>query len=138
MYCILRIEVVYRKHQIKCFWLESDFLYFQFTILTSSVLPLPSRILGTTSSSLNFTVVLADVCMVPCTKVNDLGLGPTWQACPWEHMPNSSAPCAVPMRLSRIVRHIEDEPCAKQRALFGVLLQPLLKRFSRTPDAIFS
>jgi len=32
----------------------------------------------------------------------------------------SSAPCAVPMRLSRIDQHINDEPCAKQRALLGV------------------
>jgi len=32
----------------------------------------------------------------------------------------SSAPCAVPMRLSRIDQHIKDEPCAKQRALLGV------------------
>ena len=32
----------------------------------------------------------------------------------------SSAPCAVPMRLSGIDQHINDEPCAKQRALLGV------------------
>jgi hypothetical protein len=45
---------------------------------------------------------------------------PAWQACPWGHGPSSSAPCAVPMRLSRIGQHIKDEPCAKQRALLGV------------------
>ena len=43
-----------------------------------------------------------------------------WQASPWGHSPSSSAPCAVPMRLSRIDQHIKDEPCAKQRALLGV------------------
>jgi hypothetical protein len=32
----------------------------------------------------------------------------------------SSAPCAVPMRLSRIDQHINDEPCAKRRALLDV------------------
>jgi hypothetical protein len=42
------------------------------------------------------------------------------QASPWRHRPSSSAPCAVPMRLSRINQHIKDEPCAKQRALLGV------------------
>jgi len=41
---------------------------------------------------------------------------PAWQASPWGHRPSSSAPCAVPMRLSRIGRHIKDEPRAKQRA----------------------
>jgi hypothetical protein len=46
---------------------------------------------------------------------------PAWQASPWGHCPSSSAPCAVPMRLSRIGQHIKDEPCAKQRALLGVL-----------------
>ena len=45
---------------------------------------------------------------------------PAWQASPWEHRPSSSAPCAVPMRLSRIGQHIKDEPCAKQRSLLGV------------------
>ena len=45
---------------------------------------------------------------------------PAWQASPWGHSPSSSAPCAVPMRLSRIDQHIKDEPCAKQRALLGV------------------
>jgi hypothetical protein len=45
---------------------------------------------------------------------------PFWQASPWEHKPSSSAPCAVPMRLSRIGQHIKDEPCGKQRALLGV------------------
>ena len=43
------------------------------------------------------------------------------QACPWGHSPSSSAPCVVPMRLSRIGQHIKDEPCAKQRALLCVL-----------------
>ena len=49
--------------------------------------------------------------------------GPTrrpGQASPWGHKPSSSAPCAVPMRLSRIDQHIKDEPCARQRALLGV------------------
>ena len=45
---------------------------------------------------------------------------PAWQASPWGHRPSSSAPCAVPIRLSRIGQHIKDEPCAKQRALLGV------------------
>jgi hypothetical protein len=45
---------------------------------------------------------------------------PAWQASPWEHRPSSSAPCAVPMRLSRIGHNIKDEPYAKQRALLGV------------------
>ena len=45
---------------------------------------------------------------------------PVWQASPWGHRPSSSAPCAVPMRLSRIGRHIKDEPRAKQRASLGV------------------
>jgi hypothetical protein len=39
------------------------------------------------------------------------------------------------MRLPRIGPNIKDEPFAKQRELLGVVrLQPLLKRFSRTPD----
>ena len=42
------------------------------------------------------------------------------QTSPWEHRPSSSAPCAVPMILSRIDQHIRDEPCAKLRALLGV------------------
>jgi hypothetical protein len=42
------------------------------------------------------------------------------QASLWGHRPSFSAPCAVPMRLSRIGQHIKDEPCAKQRALLGV------------------
>jgi hypothetical protein len=42
------------------------------------------------------------------------------QASPWGHRPSSSAPCAVPMRLSRADQHIKDEPCAKRRALLGV------------------
>ena len=46
---------------------------------------------------------------------------PAWQASPWGHRPSSSAPCAVPIRLSRIDQHIKEEPCAKQRALLGVL-----------------
>jgi hypothetical protein len=50
------------------------------------------------------------------------------QASPWEHRPSSSAPCAVPMRLSRIDQHINDEPCAKQRALLGV--------FSSRPSSV--
>jgi hypothetical protein len=58
---------------------------------------------------------------------------PARQACPWGHSPCSSAPCAVPMRLSRIGQHIKDEPCAKQRALLGGFIQPFLKRFSRYP-----
>ena len=45
---------------------------------------------------------------------------PAWQASPWEHRPSSSAPCVVPIRLSRIGQHIKDEPCAKQGALLGV------------------
>jgi hypothetical protein len=45
---------------------------------------------------------------------------PAWQACPWGHSPSSSAPCAVPTRLSRIGQHINDEPCAKQRAFLGI------------------
>jgi hypothetical protein len=45
---------------------------------------------------------------------------PAWQASPWEHRPSSSAPCAAPMKLSRIDQHIKDEHCAKQRALLGV------------------
>jgi hypothetical protein len=40
---------------------------------------------------------------------------------PWGHSPSSSAPSAVPMRLSRIDQHIKDEPCAKQRALLGIV-----------------
>ena len=43
-----------------------------------------------------------------------------WHASPWEHRPSSLAPCAVPMRLARIVQHIKDEPCAQHRALLGV------------------
>ena len=35
--------------------------------------------------------------------------------------PSSPAPCVVPMILSRIGQHIKDEPCAKHRALLGVL-----------------
>ena len=45
---------------------------------------------------------------------------PAWHASPWGHRPSSSAPCVVPMRLSRIDQHIEDEPCAKQRASHGL------------------
>ena len=43
-----------------------------------------------------------------------------WHACPWEHRPSSSELCAVLMRPSMISQNIKDEPCAKQRALFGV------------------
>jgi hypothetical protein len=45
---------------------------------------------------------------------------PAWHASPWEHSPSSSAPCAVPMRLPRIGKHINDKPRAKQRAVLGV------------------
>jgi hypothetical protein len=45
---------------------------------------------------------------------------PAWQASPWGHSPSSSAPWAVPLRLSRIGQHIKAEPCAKQRALLGM------------------
>jgi hypothetical protein len=31
----------------------------------------------------------------------------------WGHKHSSSAPCALPMRLSRTDQHIKDEPCAK-------------------------
>ena len=34
---------------------------------------------------------------------------PAWQASPWGHSPTSSAPCAVPMRLSRICQHINEK-----------------------------
>jgi hypothetical protein len=51
---------------------------------------------------------------------------PAWQASPWEHRPSPSAPCVVPMRLSRVDQHIKHEPCAKQRALLG----GFLSRFS--------
>jgi hypothetical protein len=59
---------------------------------------------------------------------------PARQACPWGHSPSSSALCAVPMRLSRIGSHIKDEPCAKQRALLGVLSS----RFSSVSRDIWS
>ena len=58
---------------------------------------------------------------------------PAWQASPWGHRPSSSAPCAVPMRLSRIDQHIKEEPCAKQRALLGVFSSRYSSRFSRCP-----
>jgi hypothetical protein len=45
---------------------------------------------------------------------------PAWQASPWGHRPSSSGPCAVPMTLSRVDQHIQDEPCAKRRALLSV------------------
>jgi hypothetical protein len=45
---------------------------------------------------------------------------PANQASPWGHSPSSSAPCAVPMRLSRIGQHIKEESCARRRALLGV------------------
>ena len=57
------------------------------------------------------------------------------QASPWEHRPSSSAPCAVPIRLSRIGEHIKDEPCAKQRALLGVFSSRYSSRFSRYRSA---
>ena len=34
----------------------------------------------------------------------------------------SSAPCVVPVGLSRVGQHIEDKPCAKYRKLLGVNL----------------
>jgi hypothetical protein len=49
-----------------------------------------------------------------------VGRRPGRQAHGQEHRPSSSAPCAVPMRLSKIDQHIKDEPRAKQRALLGV------------------
>jgi hypothetical protein len=84
------------------------------------------------------------------TKVSwlghELGIAPwwrPWQACPSRHRPSSSAPCAVPMRLSRIGQHIKDEPRAKYPALFDVLSsrfwsisrghQILCSLFSATP-----
>jgi hypothetical protein len=45
---------------------------------------------------------------------------PGRQAHGQEHRPSSSAPCAVPMILSRIGQYIKNEPCAKRRALLGV------------------
>jgi hypothetical protein len=54
---------------------------------------------------------------VQYTAVLWLPQAPAWQACPWEHRPSSSAPCAVPMRLSRIGQHIKDEPCAKKTSV---------------------
>ena len=48
-------------------------------------------------------------------------LAPAWQASPWEHRPSSSAPYVVPVGPSMIRQHIVDEPCAKRRALLGVL-----------------
>ena len=61
---------------------------------------------------------------------------PAWQASPWGHSPSSSAPCAVPMRLSRIDQHIKDEPCAKQRALLGIFSSRYSSRFSRYRSAV--
>ena len=34
----------------------------------------------------------------------------------------SSAPCVVPVGLSRVGQHIEDKPCAKYRKFHGVNL----------------
>jgi hypothetical protein len=59
---------------------------------------------------------------------------PAWQASPWKHSPSSSAPCAVPMRLSRIEQHTKEEPCAKQRALLGVFSS----RYSRVSRGVRS
>jgi hypothetical protein len=55
------------------------------------------------------------------------------QASPWGYSPSSSAPCAVPMRLSRVDQHIKDEPCAKQRVLLGIFSSRYSSRFSRYP-----
>ena len=49
--------------------------------------------------------------------------------------------CAVPTVPSRIGQHIEDEPCAKYRALLGVFSSrafhgAFLKRFSMAPDLV--
>ena len=60
---------------------------------------------------------------------------PGRQAHAWGHSPSSSAPCVVPMRLSRIDQHIKDELCAKQRALLGVLSSRYSSRFSRYRSA---
>jgi hypothetical protein len=54
------------------------------------------------------------------TLCNERAHAPAWQASQWGHRPSSSAPCAAPMRLSRIDQHIKDKPYAKQRALLGV------------------
>ena len=59
--------------------------------------------------------------------------GPAWLASPWGHSSSSSAPCAVPMRLSTIDQHFKDEPCAKQRALLGIFSSRYSSRFSRYP-----
>jgi hypothetical protein len=85
------------------------------------------------------------VCMVPCTKSNGRGLGPAWQACPLEHRPNS-APCAVPMRVTDCLGLVNTPGTSLARnneryLAFVVIwrcLQPLLKRFSRTPYEMFS
>jgi hypothetical protein len=59
---------------------------------------------------------------------------------PMGHSPSSLAPCAVPMRLSRIGKHIKDEPCAKQRALLGVFSSrsSSVSRGVRSAVSIFS
>ena len=57
---------------------------------------------------------------IPSAKPYVEAQAPAWQASPWGHSPSPLAPCAVPMRLSRIGQHIKDESCAKQRALLGV------------------
>ena len=62
------------------------------------------------------------------------------QASPWGHRPSTSALCAVPMRLSRIDEHIKDEPCAKQRALLGVISSRFssVSRGARSAVSIFT
>jgi hypothetical protein len=65
-------------------------------------------------------VWVCKICPYPGQNPMQRPHAPAWQASPWGHSPSSSAPCAVPMRLSRIDQHIKDEPCAKQRALLGV------------------
>ena len=59
---------------------------------------------------------------------------------PMGHRPSPSAPCAVPMRLSRIEQHIKDEPCAKQRALLDVFSSRYssVSRGVRSAVSIFS
>jgi hypothetical protein len=59
-------------------------------------------------------------CHIPGKTLCSGPQAPAWQASPWGHRPSSSAPCAVPIGLSRIDLNIKDEPCAKQRALLGI------------------
>ena len=58
-----------------------------------------------------------------------------WQACPWEHMSSSSAPCVVPTGPSMIGQQLVLHPSAKHGALLGMfyVLRPFLERFSRYP-----